>query len=69
MSGAGRLQQMKAVLQEAGLTLDNDVKTTVFVQDLGDFGTENEISGAYFPAGFPARSCVAAMMPPSAAPP
>ena len=52
------LKNLKAVLQEAGLTLDNVVKTTVFVQDLGDFGTVNEIYGTYFHGGFPARSCV-----------
>jgi 2-iminobutanoate/2-iminopropanoate deaminase len=63
------LKNLQAVLQEAGLTLDNVVKTTVFVQDLGDFGTVNEIYGTYFHGGFPARSCVAAMMTPSAAPP
>ena len=43
------LKNLQAVLAEAGLTLDNVVKTTVFVQDLGDFGTVNE---------YPARSCV-----------
>ena len=52
------LKNLQAVLQEAGLTLDNVVKTTVFVQDLGNFGTVNEIYGAYFHGGFPARSCV-----------
>ena len=52
------LKNLQAVLREAGLTLDNVVKTTVFVQDLGDFGTVNEIYGAYFHGGFPARSCV-----------
>ena len=52
------LKNLKAVLQEAGLMLDNVVKTTVFVQDLGDFGTVNEIYGSYFHGGFPARSCV-----------
>ena len=52
------LKNLQAVLQEAGLTLDNVVKTTVFVQDLGDFGTVNEIYGSYFHGGFPARSCV-----------
>ncbi len=51
------LKNLQAVLQEAGLTLDV-VKTTVFVQDLGDFGTVNEIYGSYFHGGFPARSCV-----------
>ena len=48
----------EAVLAEAGLTLDNVVKTTVFVQDLADFGAVNEIYGTYFHGGFPARSCV-----------
>ena len=52
------LKNLQAVLNEAGLSLDNVVKTTVFVQDLADFGTVNEIYGTYFPGGFPARSCV-----------
>lgn len=52
------LKNLQAVLNEAGLSLDNIVKTTVFVQDLADFGTVNEIYGTYFHGGFPARSCV-----------
>ena len=52
------LKNLQAVLHEAGLSLDNVVKTTVFVQDLADFGTVNEIYGTYFHGGFPARSCV-----------
>ena len=52
------LRNLQAVLNEAGLSLDNVVKTTVFVQDLADFGTVNEIYGTYFHGGFPARSCV-----------
>ena len=52
------LTNLQAVLNEAGLSLDNVVKTTVFVQDLADFGTVNEIYGTYFHGGFPARSCV-----------
>ena len=52
------LKNLQAVLQEAGLTLDNVVKTTVFVQDLADFAAVNEIYGTYFHGGFPARSCV-----------
>ncbi len=52
------LKNLQAVLSEAGLSLDNVVKTTVFVQDLADFGTVNEIYGTYFHGGFPARSCV-----------
>lgn len=52
------LKNLQAVLNEAGLSLDNVIKTTVFVQDLADFGTVNEIYGTYFHGGFPARSCV-----------
>ena len=52
------LKNLQAVLNEVGLSLDNVVKTTVFVQDLADFGTVNEIYGTYFHGGFPARSCV-----------
>ena len=52
------LRNLQAVLNEAGLSLDNVVKTTVFVQDLADFGTVNEIYGTYVHGGFPARSCV-----------
>ena len=52
------LKNLQAVLNEAGLSLDSVVKTTVFVQDLADFGTVNEIYGTYFHGGFPARSCV-----------
>lgn len=52
------LKNLQAVLNEAGLSLDNVVKMTVFVQDLADFGTVNETYGTYFHGGFPARSCV-----------
>ena len=52
------LKNLQAVLNKAGLSLDNVVNTTVFVQDLADFGTVNEIYGTYFHGGFPARSCV-----------
>ena len=52
------LKNLQAVLAEAGLTLDNVVKTTVFVQDLGDFGTVNEIYAAFFGDHKPARSCI-----------
>ena len=48
------LKNLQAVLGEAGLTLDSVVKTTVFVQDLGDFGAVNEVYGSYFHGGFPA---------------
>ena len=49
---------IQAVLAEAGLTLANVVKTTVFMTDLGQFGVFNGIYGEYFPEYPPARSCV-----------
>lgn len=52
------LNNLSAVLAEAGLTMDNVVKTTVFVQDLKDFATVNAVYGSHFPGSYPARSCV-----------
>ena len=49
---------IQAVLAEAGLTLANVVKSTVFMTDLGQFGVFNGIYGEYFPENPPARSCV-----------
>ena len=49
---------IKAVLSEAGLGFENVIKTTVFMTDLGQFGTFNSISAEYFPVDPPARSCV-----------
>lgn len=47
-----------AVLEAAGLSFDNVIKTTVFMTNLGDFGKLNGIYGEYFTAPYPARSCV-----------
>lgn len=52
------LSNLEAVLAAAGCTLANVLKTTVFVQDLGDFATVNKIYGDRFGKDFPARSCV-----------
>lgn len=56
------LNNVKAILEQAGLTVKDIVKTTVFVKDLNDFATVNSEYEAFFrenshPA-FPARSCV-----------
>lgn len=48
-----------AILNEAGLTLENVVKTTVYLHDMGDFQAMNEVYGEAFPAPYPARSAVA----------
>ncbi|MGV7962695.1 2-iminobutanoate/2-iminopropanoate deaminase [Photorhabdus tasmaniensis] len=55
------LENVKAIVEKAGLTVGDIVKTTVFVKDLNDFGTVNATYEAFFKehnAAFPARSCV-----------
>lgn len=47
-----------ALLEAAGASVDNVVKTTCFLADMGDFAAFNTIYGAYFTSK-PARSCVA----------
>ena len=49
----------QAILAEAGLSLGNVVKTTVFLADMGDFAAMNEVYGQFFTQPFPARSAVA----------
>ena len=53
------LTNMQHILAEAGLTLDNVVKTTVFLADMADFAAMNEVYAAFFKAPCPARSAVA----------
>jgi 2-iminobutanoate/2-iminopropanoate deaminase len=52
------LENLKAVLEAAGASLESVVKTTVFMQDIGDYAAINEIYGSYFTADPPARSAV-----------
>ena len=49
----------QAILAEAGLSLANVVKTTVFLADMGDFAAMNEVYAQFFFFPFPARSAVA----------
>ena len=51
-------ENLGAVLAEAGLDFSDVVKTTVFLADLADFATVNEIYAGYFTQPYPARSCV-----------
>lgn len=53
------LANIEAVLTAANLTPANVVKTTVFLKNMGDFATVNELYGQFFVKPFPARSCVA----------
>ena len=52
------LTNLQHLLADAGATFADVVKTTVFVQSLGDFATVNEIYAKYFTKDMPARSCV-----------
>lgn len=58
---------VQAILQEAGLSLANVVKTTVFLADLGDFAAMNEVYAQFFVQPFPARSAVAVKTVPKGA--
>ena len=53
------LTNMQNILAEVGLTLDNVVKTTVFLADMSDFAAMNEVYAEFFSAPYPARSAVA----------
>jgi len=50
------LNNLKAVLEAAGSSLENVVKTTVFLKDIGEFAKMNEVYGTFFTVNFPARS-------------
>lgn len=56
---AQSIANLKAILAEAGLTIDNVVKTTVFLADMNDFGAMNAVYADNFTAPFPSRSAVA----------
>lgn len=56
---AQSLTNMQNILAEAGLTLDNVVKTCVFLAEMSNFAEMNEVYAQFFKAPFPARSAVA----------
>ncbi len=53
------LSNIQAILEEAGLTMSNVVKTTVFLADMNDFADMNTIYAEFFTQPYPARSAVA----------
>ena len=56
---AQAIANVKAILAAAGLTIDNVVKTTVFLADMGEFAEMNKVYAQHFTEPFPARSAVA----------
>lgn len=52
------MHNLKAILQQAGMSFSNVVKTTIFLTDMKRFAEVNEIYGQYFEGDFPARETV-----------
>ena len=52
------LTNIQAILAESGLTMDNVVKTTVFLKDMNDFAAMNQVYATFFTTNPPARSAV-----------
>lgn len=52
------LENISAILAEAGMDLTHVVKTTIFMKDMNDFGAMNEMYGSFFSGNFPARETV-----------
>lgn len=53
------LLNVQAILEDAGLSMDNVVKTTVFMADMNDFAEMNSVYAEFFTSPYPARSAVA----------
>ena len=52
------LENVKTVLGEMNLTMQDALKVSVFLTNLADFGTVNAIYGEYFGPNYPARTCM-----------
>lgn len=52
------MENLKAILTAAGSSMEQVVKTTVFLADMGEFAAMNEVYGSYFKSNPPARSTV-----------
>ncbi|MBP3828326.1 MAG: RidA family protein [Prevotella sp.] len=61
------LTNAKAILEAAGLSMKNVVKTTVLLADIADFGAMNEVYAEFFSEPFPARSAFAVKSVPKGA--
>jgi len=53
------MNNLKAILNKAGLGFEHVIKTTIFLKDMSLFGPVNDVYGKYFELGFPARETVA----------
>ncbi len=55
------LENIKVILKDAGMTMNDIVRTTVYLTDLAHFSVMNEIYGSYFNSPYPARACIQAV--------
>ncbi|MBK7390864.1 MAG: RidA family protein [Bacteroidetes bacterium] len=61
------MENLKAILEEAGLGFENVVKTSIFLMNIADFNAVNEVYGSFFSGDFPARETVQVAKLPKAA--
>lgn len=52
------LENIKAILSEAGCTFSDVIKTNVFLKDMNDFTEMNDVYAKFFTSNYPARACV-----------
>lgn len=52
------MKNLQAILEEAKLTFDNVLKTSIFISDMNNFSKINEVYGSYFSGEYPARETV-----------
>ena len=52
------MENLKAILTEAGMDFTNVIKCSIFISDMNNFGEINEVYGSYFTSDFPARETV-----------
>ena len=52
------MENLKAILETAGSSLERAVKATIFLQNLEHFAAVNEVYASFFSGAYPARSCV-----------
>ena len=55
------MQNLGALLLQAGVSFDHEVKTTIFLSEMNHFGDVNEVYGSYFKSDYPARETVAVL--------
>ncbi len=55
------MKNLQAILKASGYNFEHIIKTSIFLRDMADFATVNEVYGSYFSGNFPARETVAVL--------